>query len=324
MTAPSCSGPSAASAAAIARSLPTSCALSTRSVAESRRASTRSVPMYAAPRSKNATLVVVDDQRGRRRARRGRPRRHGAGELLPRRRQHRVRYLLTQLGEWRARHTFGDRAARHRARRRRSWEARDPDAGLARRAAARTRGARPAGGGCRRRRPPAPGTPASATASRSTDRRAGRDRRRARGDASRRRRRIHAVARGTGTGSWRRLRTSKPSCPSASPSSASVGRPPGAPNAMCTAAPATTPRKSPPSTSDARPVPRYTADAATQATTTIPSRRYGRTRYGASAMMSAMAVATLAVRNTGPSPVRTSRVLTDCVSASALMPIAIS
>ena len=75
-------------------------------------------------------------------------------------------------------------------------------------------------------------------------------------------------------------------------------------------------------TSEARPVPRYTADMATNATSRIPSRRYGRATYGASATSSAVAVATLAVRNTGPSPVRTSSELTDRVSANTLMPIA--
>ena len=247
ITAPSCSRPSAASAAAIARSSPTSCALSTSSDAADRDGAstprcrrTRRRDRRTRPRRRRRSVAW-------RRAHRGRRRRGGAGRAgpTPTRASASVTWSPSSASGVPP-PTFGDQQG----------GVRSGDAGLRKNRGtrtsassseeqARTRGARLAGGGCRTRRRRARGTRAIATASRSTDRRADRDRTRPHEDGCRARSR--RVDRGCpwnrARGRARRSLTSKPSWSNASRSSLIVGRPPGAPNAMCTAAPVTTPRK---------------------------------------------------------------------------------
>ena len=194
MTAPSCSGPSAASAAAIARSVPTSCALDDE---QRRRVASDPVLLGADVRGAQVEerdlIVVVDDEAGRVEIAVRDSRRMEPAELLPCRREHRIRRLVTERGQRRARHTFRDQKRRVGPGDPGPTEARHPHPG-------------PAGEEVRVREMLdllQPGTedgnarvrgmPASATASRSTGRRAGRDRTRPPGDACR-------------PGSWRRSR----------------------------------------------------------------------------------------------------------------------
>ncbi len=88
--------------------------------------------------------------------------------------------------------------------------------------------------------------------------------------------------------------TSYPMSASAVSTSATDGCPPGAPNTTRTSAATAKPRKSPPSTSEGKPAPRYSAASDTSTITRARIRRNGRTMNGAMPKARAVMAATFA------------------------------
>ncbi len=118
------------------------------------------------------------------------------------------------------------------------------------------------------------------------------------------------------------LLTAYPMSVSAVVTSAIDGRPPGEPKTTLTNAATAKPMRMPPSTSDGKPAPRYSAARLTSRMTRAKIRRTGRTRYGDSPNASAVMMATLTTGKDGPSPMRTltPRPLMSWAPSSSLSP----
>ena len=107
------------------------------------------------------------------------------------------------------------------------------------------------------------------------------------------------------SGARRTFSASTPSVARASATCWVVGRPPGEPNARCTALATVTPSANAPTMSDGVPMPRYIASTATIAMVTALNHREGRLRYGEAAATIAVMTARRTSGYSGPDPVRT-------------------